>query len=83
MKKEILNFIRENNLSPFNQLKTQLKPNDSIYKTTDAKKIHTKTINKISENFIFKDTSNILQFFSFTNKVEEIKKRQEFFNKIK
>ena len=79
MKQEILNFIRENNLSPFNSLKTQLKPQNPIYKTADGKKVHNKTISKISENFIFKDTSNIFNFFSFTNSVEEVKKRQEFF----
>ena len=47
MKQEILQFIRENNLSPFNQPKTQLKPLESIYKTNDAKKIHKKTLQKI------------------------------------
>lgn len=82
MKQEILSYIRENSLSPFNETKTQIKPSQSIYKTQDAKKIHTKTLSKISENFIFKDTSNILNFFTFTNSKEEIKKRQEFFKKI-
>jgi dsDNA-specific endonuclease/ATPase MutS2 len=82
MKQEILQFIRENNLSPFNQSKTQLKQKYSIYKTTDAKRIHNRTLQKISENFIFPETSNILHFFKFTNDVTEIKKRQLFFSNL-
>ena len=82
MKQAILKFIEENNLSPFNQSKTQLKNFKSIYKTTDAKKIHTKILSKISQNFVFPDTSNILSIFTFTNSKEEILKRQEFFKKI-
>jgi dsDNA-specific endonuclease/ATPase MutS2 len=82
MKQEILQFIRENNLSPFNQSKTQLKQKYSIYKTTDAKRIHNRTLQKISENFIFPETSNIFNFFKFTNDVTEIKKRQLFFSNL-
>ena len=82
MKQEILKFIEENELSPFNQSKTQLKPNNSIYKTTDGKKVHNKTIQTISKNFIFPDTSNILQLFNFSNNKEKILERQEFFKKI-
>jgi hypothetical protein len=82
MKSEILSFIRENNLSPFNQTKTSLPPLKSIYKTTDAKRIHKRTLQKISENFIFPETSNIFNFFKFTNDVTEIKKRQLFFSNL-
>lgn len=83
MKEKILNFIQENNLSIFNNVKTPLKPKDSIYKTRDAKSIHTKILNKISQNFEFGDTANILQFFNFTNDKNEIKKRQEFFSELR
>ncbi len=82
MKSEILSFIRENNLSPFNRTKTSLSPLKSIYKTTDAKRIHNRTLQKISENFIFSETSNIFNFFKFTNDVTEIKKRQLFFSNL-
>jgi hypothetical protein len=82
MKKEIIKFISENKLSPFNKTKTSLKPANSIYKTRDAKSIHTKTLQKISQNFIFPETSNILQFFEFTNNAEEIKLRQDFFKSL-
>lgn len=82
MKKEILAFIENNDLSPFNKLKTQLKQNESIHKTLDSKKIHNKTISIISDNFIFPETSNLLNFFKFTNNLEEINKRQNFFKEI-
>jgi len=84
MQKEILKFIEENKLSPFNKLKTQLKQNqESIFKTKDAKAIYTKTINKLSENFNFSDTQNLWLLFNNTLLEEEIKKRQEFFLSIK
>ncbi len=83
MEQKILSFIEKHNLSPFNQNKTQLKQSRSIYKTKDAKSIHTKTLNTINKYFQFKDTQNILHFFSSTNNLEEIKIRQEFFKKIK
>lgn len=82
MKQEILKFIQENSLNPFNQSKTSLKPIPSIYKTTDAKRVHNKTLSTISQNFIFPDTANILQFFNFTNDQDEVQKRQEFFKQI-
>ncbi|MBT4257803.1 hypothetical protein HOD88_01300 [archaeon] len=84
MKQQILKFIEENNLSPFNSIKTQLQSNkNSIYKTRDAKSIHTKTLQKISNHFVFSDTSNLLNFFQFTNNPETIKQRQAFFREIK
>lgn len=83
MKGEIINFIRENNLSPFSKIKTTIRQNNSIYKTQDAKKIHTKTLSTISKNFKFSETSNLFSLFQFTNSKEEIKKRQDFFEKIK
>jgi DNA mismatch repair protein MutS2 len=82
MKQEILKFIEENELSPFNQSKTQIKPVQSIYKTTDAKKVHNRTLQTISKNFIFPDTANILHFFTFTNNPEKVIERQNFFRNI-
>lgn len=84
MKEEILQFIRQNNLSPFNKSKTPLnKSNESIYKTRDAKSVATKVQTKISARFVFPETSNLLNIFEFTNNLNEIKKRQEFFKSIK
>jgi hypothetical protein len=82
MKQEILKFIQENALNPFNQSKTPLKTNNSIYKTTDAKRIHNKTLSTISQNFVFADTANLLQFFTFTNNSNQIESRQNFFKEI-
>lgn len=84
MESDILNFIEKNGLNPFNLEKTSIGTGiNSIYKTRDAKAIHTKMLNKISSNFVFKDTQNILQFFDFTNDKKEIEKRKEFFSSIK
>ncbi|MDA3836475.1 MAG: hypothetical protein PF542_02530 [Nanoarchaeota archaeon] len=82
MKQKILNFIKENELSPFNSSKTALKPMPSIYKTADAKRVHTRTLSTISQNFIFPDTANILHSLTFTNNPQIIEQRQEFFEKI-
>jgi len=83
MKKELINFIRENNLSPFNNQKTQLKlNNESFFKTRDAKSVHNKVLAKISSHFIFPDTSNLLNFFSFTGDINQVMQRQNFFKEI-
>jgi len=80
MQKELLKFIVENNLSPFNKSKAAVSNgSESIFKTRDAKAIHHKVLGKISENFFFADTSNLLYAFCFTDSMNEIKKRQEFF----
>ncbi len=84
MQKELLKFIVENNLSPFNSSRTQISGNSySIFKTRDAKSIHNKVISKISENFCFSDTSNLLEAFYFTDSINEIKKRQGFFENFR
>lgn len=80
----MLDFIRENNLSPFSGLKSSLKPGEEkIYRTKDAKAIHNKVISTLSSEFYFSETSNLFNFFGFTNYLNEIKKRQEFFREIK
>lgn len=84
MKKELARFVLQNDLNPFEENKIFIKKElDSIYKTRDAKSIHTKVINKISSNFNFAQTKNIWDYFEFTKNFEEIKKRQEFFKELK
>ncbi len=84
MKRELKNYIEKNKLNPFNKVKTQVKQKTkSIYKTSDAKKIHRKVLNKISENFVFLDTSSLLSFFEFVFNENDIRERQEFFRRIK
>jgi DNA mismatch repair ATPase MutS len=84
MKEAYCKFVEENNLSPFNQSKTQLNiSQNSVYKTKDAKAIHQKVLSQISDNFHFNDSSNLWNYLPFTNNVQEIKKRQEFFKTLK
>ena len=83
MHKEMIEFIKKNELSPFSRQRTSIKHNEnSIFKTKDARQVYNRTINKLSENFQFSDTSNLWSFFSFTENIEEIKKRQDFFRTI-
>ena len=83
MRKEIIQFIVENGLSPFNNYKTSVKGNSgSFYKTTDAKAVHNKVLANISEKFRFPDASSLLQYFNFTNNLHDIKNRQEYFSKL-
>jgi DNA mismatch repair protein MutS2 len=82
MKEELIKFVLENNLSPFSPSKSLIKNGESIYKTRDAKSIHTKVLSKISSEFSFSETPNIWNFFPFTSEIEEIIERQEFFKTI-
>ncbi len=84
MKEELLEFISENNLSPFDDEKASTKSGlNSIYKTRDAKAIHTKVLNKISSDFVFTKTFDLWNYFEFVVDFSEIKKRQEFFETIR
>lgn len=83
MKEELEKFVLKNSLSPFSSGKTLIKNNrKSIYKTRDAKIIHTKVLSKISSKFVFKETCNLWNHFEFTNNISEILRRQEFFKKL-
>jgi DNA mismatch repair protein MutS2 len=84
MKEKIINFIYENNLSPFDNLKTYIRKNsDSIFKTNDAKTIFNKVLLNLSSNFMFSQTSNLWNFFSFCDNFKEILYRQDFFKSLK
>lgn len=83
MKKELLRFIREKKLSPFNRLKTSVKgEGEEIYKTKDARLIHNKVLSKLASEFYFSDTSNLFNFFYFTSDLNVIKERRKFFETI-
>ncbi len=83
MKEELLNFVLEARLSPFEMGRIFKVSSDSIYKTRDAKAIHSKVLTKLSSNFEYSATSKIWNFFGFVNDFFEIKKRQEFFKSLK
>jgi len=83
MKEEFCQFIRENELSPFNQTKTSVGVvPGSIYRTKDAKSVHNRLVSQISQGFHFSDSSNIWQCLPFLDNWDEIKKRQDFFRKL-
>lgn len=82
MKEAMLRFILEKDLSPFNSVKTSFPSKDSIYKTRDAKAIHTKVLSKVSSKFIFNESANLWNVFGFTDSTGEILGRQEFFKSL-
>ena len=52
MREELVSFVLENKLSPFTEAKNSTSMDaDSIFKTKDARAVHTKVLNQISENF--------------------------------
>lgn len=80
----LVDFIKENSLSPFNKSRSALKINGkNIFKTNDARATHRKVLSIISSFFAFAETSNLLNYFQFTDSAQELEKRQEFFKKIK
>jgi hypothetical protein len=81
MRDKVLQFIKKNNLSVFG--KTNIRSSSqNIFKTRDAREIHQRTLNLVSRNFQLEDTKNLIKLFEFTNSLEEIKKRQEFFARL-
>jgi DNA mismatch repair protein MutS2 len=83
MEKELLAFVKDNGLNPWKKSKTLVRGSvNSIYKTKDAKEVHSRVLESISKEFYFTDTGNILKFFGFSNDINEIKKRQAFFGKV-
>ena len=81
LKEAILEYIEENNLSLFNG-KTRMRGSLGIFKTVDAKLVHGRLVEKLSKEFCFDDSESLLNFFSFTQDLEEIKRRQDFFKAI-
>lgn len=83
MKEELVKFVLENSLSPFNSGKSLIKNiGNSIYKTRDAKAIHAKVLSKISSKFVFNESTNLWNCFDFTDDISLIKRRQEFFGSL-
>ncbi len=83
MENELIDFISGNSLSPFSKNKSSIKKNGAdIFKTRDAKAVQTKIFSDISKNFIFPETSNILNKFIPTSDEQEILKRRKFFSEI-
>ncbi len=84
MKKEMIDFIKEFELSPFNNYKTSLKTqNSNFLKTKDARAVFTKLMSKISREFVFPDTSGILNLFSsFEEDLNKVFEKQLFFKSL-
>ena len=83
MRKELVDFVLGEGLSPFGLNKTLIKKKDNIYRTKDAKAVHTKVLGKLSLGFNFSESSNIWNCFGVESGFDGVKKRQEFFKGLK
>src|SRR3989344_2957943 len=84
MQKELISFIEERELNPFERRENSTRINASnIFKTPEGKAVFQKVMKKIGENFNFSDTSMILNYFSFTQDKQEIARRQEYFKSLR
>src|SRR3989338_5777445 len=83
MQKEILNYIRANSISPFKKSEEKAKNGEkNIFRTPDAKKVYSKLIELLSNNFNFKETGQLWKFFGTCQNEEEIMRRQNYFKEI-
>jgi DNA mismatch repair protein MutS2 len=83
MRKELVDFVLKNELSPFSLSKTLIKKGGSIYRTKDARSIHSKVLARLSSGFVFGESSNLWSCFGLDGDLDEVKRRQEFFSGLK
>jgi hypothetical protein len=76
MEKEILSYIKDN-LELFGEAAKASE--NKFLKTRDARAVFTKTINRLSEGFVFPSTKSVWKTFPFSEDANEIRRRQEFF----
>jgi hypothetical protein len=80
MRKELVDFVMEEGLSPFDLGKSLVKKKvEGVYRTKDARAIHVKVLGKLSSGFVFLNSSNIWNCFGVKSDLGSIQKRQEFF----
>jgi DNA mismatch repair protein MutS2 len=83
MHKELISFIRQNNLTPFGNGEVTSKPSGkSLFITKDAKAVHSRVLRNISSNFSIKSTDSLWDAFPLTDEEVEVARRQEFFKSI-
>jgi DNA mismatch repair protein MutS2 len=76
---KLFNFSKDNKLSPFRNTKS-ITLDSSLFKTSDAKKVQKKVIDKINSFFSYKDTENLLYFIQ---SFKENFKFQDYFLNLK
>ncbi len=84
MRRELVEFVLENGLSPFSSGRSLVKKTEkSIYQTKDARAVHLKVLGKLSSDFVFANSFHLWNCFGVASGLGEIEKRQEFFRGIK
>lgn len=83
MEEVLVELAREYGLSPFHELKSGPRtPSSSLFRTPDARAVHTKVLGILSEAFTFPDTRVLWQAFPFTTSISELERRQAFFGSL-
>jgi len=82
MRESVVDFVLDRSLNLFGQRKSLVKKGSSIYKTKDARAIHSKVLSKLSRDFVFSESSNIWNLFGVDGDFKEIQVRQEFFKRL-
>lgn len=83
MREELVAEVLKKGFSPFSSSKSVVRKEEGIFKTKDARAIHLKVLNKLSGGFEFVETSNIWNCFGLNSSLDEVLKRQHFFEMIK
>ena len=81
MEKELISFIKESKLSPFEKTNS-LKMDKSIFTTKEAREIYAKVIEKIEKNFNFESTLEIINYLGISQDKTEIERRQNYFKHL-
>lgn len=83
MEEVLVELAREYGLSPFHESKSGSRASSSsLFRTPDARAIHTKVLTTLSASFEFPDTKLLWQAFPFTTSISELERRQLFFGSL-
>jgi len=81
MEKELIDFVKESKLSPFEKT-TGIKMDKGMFKTKEAREIYSRVIEKIEKNFNFQSTLEIINYIGISQDKGEIERRQNYFKHI-
>ena len=81
MEKELIDFVKESKLSPFEKT-TGIKMDKGMFKTKEAREIYSRVIEKIEKNFNFESTLEIINYLGISQDKTEIERRQNYFKHL-
>ena len=63
MREKLLEFVLGNGLSPISFSKSLIKKSEGIYRTKDARAVHTRVLSKLSGGFVFSEPAIVCNCF--------------------